>query len=194
MGGIYLLAPQPGTVVEGNLIHDVKCKVYGGWALYTDEGSSYITVENNVCYNCSSNCYHQHYGQFNVLRNNIFAVSGEELVKLSRREARLGLIVEGNIFYSNGSAAYGNPTSATLSSDRNLYWNTKKPECPVTNGWDGVVNADAVQATFGFDENSKVADPLFRDPENGDFTLAENSPALALGFRPIDLTNVGHKE
>ena len=51
-----------------------------------------------------------------------------------------------------------------------------------------------LQATFGFDENSRVADPLFRDPENGDFTLSENSPALALGFRPIDLTNVGHKE
>ena len=193
MGGIYLLAPQPGTVVEGNVIHDVKCKVYGGWALYTDEGSSFITVENNVCYNCSSNCYHQHYGQYNVLRNNIFAYSGEELVKLSRREARLGLIVEGNIFYSSGSAAYGNPTSATLSSDRNLFYNEADATCPAVKSWEGTVPFAEVGDTFGFDENSLVADPLFRDPKNGDFTLLEGSPAAKIGFVPIDTSDVGHR-
>ena len=37
----------------------------------------------------------------------------------------------------------------------------------------------------------KWADPLFVNPEQGDFTLRSESPALALGFQPIDLSQVG---
>lgn len=46
------------------------------------------------------------------------------------------------------------------------------------------------QAT-GQDIHSLVADPLFADPDNGDFTLSPNSPALKLGFQPIDTSTVG---
>ena len=43
----------------------------------------------------------------------------------------------------------------------------------------------------GFMDNAVIADPLFADPKNGDFTLAENSPALDIGFEPIDISDVG---
>jgi hypothetical protein len=43
----------------------------------------------------------------------------------------------------------------------------------------------------GKDAHSRYADPLFADPERGDFTLRPDSPAFALGFRPIDLRRVG---
>jgi len=36
-----------------------------------------------------------------------------------------------------------------------------------------------------------IADPRCRDPLHGDFTLAPDSPALPLGFEPIDLSDVG---
>ena len=36
-----------------------------------------------------------------------------------------------------------------------------------------------------------MADPGFRDPQQGDFTLAEDSPARALGFRLPDLSTLG---
>jgi hypothetical protein len=43
----------------------------------------------------------------------------------------------------------------------------------------------------GFYKNAVVADPLFADPFNGDFTLPENSPVWDLGFEPIDVSDVG---
>jgi len=43
----------------------------------------------------------------------------------------------------------------------------------------------------GQDAHSIVADPLFVDPTNGDFSLQPNSPALKIGFEPIDIRSVG---
>jgi hypothetical protein len=43
---------------------------------------------------------------------------------------------------------------------------------------------------LGFDARSQFQDPLFRDPAGCDFTLAEDSPALAIGFRPISVRRI----
>jgi len=50
--GIYTLSAQPGTVIENNIVRDIYKPGYvhdpDHWFyLYTDEGSSYITVKNN---------------------------------------------------------------------------------------------------------------------------------------------------
>lgn len=45
-GGIYTLGQQPGTMIEGNAIRRMKGD-YG--CFYTDEGSAFITLQNNVC-------------------------------------------------------------------------------------------------------------------------------------------------
>ena len=44
-----------------------------------------------------------------------------------------------------------------------------------------------------YDRNSVVADPLFRDFERRDFRLKPGSPALKLGFEPIDTSRIGLK-
>ena len=44
---------------------------------------------------------------------------------------------------------------------------------------------------LGFDTHSIIADPLFVDPENDDYSLKPESPAFKLGFKPIDLSRVG---
>ena len=52
--GIYTLGSQPGTVLRGNVIHDVRCSPYALGApnagLYFDNGSSEMLVEGNTIY------------------------------------------------------------------------------------------------------------------------------------------------
>ena len=45
-GGIYTLGQQPRTVIDSNIIRRMK---NDNACLYTDEGSAYITLQNNIC-------------------------------------------------------------------------------------------------------------------------------------------------
>ena len=47
------------------------------------------------------------------------------------------------------------------------------------------------QQRDGVDLHSLAVDPQFVDAANGEFRLNPNSPALKLGFIPIDVSNVG---
>jgi len=46
----------------------------------------------------------------------------------------------------------------------------------------------------GKDNHSLYADPLFENPEKFDFKLKPNSPAFALGFKPINMEEVGPRK
>lgn len=41
------------------------------------------------------------------------------------------------------------------------------------------------------DQGSRIADPRFKNPAALDFTLPPDSPAFAIGFQPIDVSNCG---
>lgn len=195
MGGVYLLAGQPGTVVSGNVIHDVKSRDYGGWGLYTDEGSSYILLENNICYNLSQNCYHQHYGMMNTVRNNIFAYADKAAVAMTKHEGHRGLLLENNvILLKEGRPVYSRGTSAVLSSDRNVIWDESGKTPDFYEQEKGVVTIADIRKFTGWDDRSVVANPRFRDAKNFDFTLRKDSPAFKLGFKPIDTSDVGPRK
>jgi len=47
---------------------------------------------------------------------------------------------------------------------------------------------------FGWDMNSVYGNPMFLDPKNGDYTVKEGSPALAVGFKNFPMDQFGVKK
>jgi len=186
MGCIYSLGVQPGTVERNNLCHDVTRYDYGGWGIYTDEGSSQIVIENNIVYRTQDGGFHQHYGRENTVRNNIFAFGQLAQLRRSRKESHLSFTLEHNIVYWNdGKLMEGIWDDNQFHLDYNLYWQAGGQ--PIQFGKDSL----AEWQKRGQDVHSFVADPLFVDPEHGDFTVKPGSPAEQIGFQPIDARQTG---
>ena len=188
MGGIYTLGNAVGTVLRGNVIHDIDSSAYGGWGLYTDEGSTDILLENNLVYNTKDGGFHQHYGKENVVRNNIFAFSREGQIAVTRPEEHVSFKFHHNIvIYDRGSLlGYGGWVGgAKVDMDDNLYWHTSGKISDFAGK-----SFEEWQAT-GRDEHSIIADPKFVSPENRDFRLQDDSPAKRIGFIPFDFTQAG---
>jgi hypothetical protein len=191
MGGVYTLGISPGTVVEGNVIHDITSRVYGGWGLYTDEGSTGIVMRNNLVYRTSSGGFHQHYGRENVIENNIFAMARDWQLQRTKVEDHTSFRFEKNIVWWNSSAPLllrQSDWTNQLVTKSNCYWNASGGPIVFNRGQD----LTARQAT-GQDAGSIVADPRFKDPDHGDFTLASDSPVWALGFTPLDPAAAGRR-
>lgn len=193
MGGIYTLGVQPDTVISGNVIYNVGCDDgkygYGGWGIYLDEGSSEILVENNLAYDCSSQTFHQHYGRDNVIRNNIFAFGGEGQFIVTRNEEHNSLFLENNILVGYDSPMYVKCALEDQFIDNgNVYWDYKHGGNVYSgDSSDFFDRKYMVQLTAkGYYNNAVFENPLFKDAENRDFTLAENSPAIEAGFKPFE--------
>jgi parallel beta-helix repeat protein len=190
MGGVYTLGPQPGTVVRNNLIHDVNAFTYGGWGLYTDEGSTGIVLENNVVYRCKSAGFHQHYGKENTLRNNIFAFGKEHQLMRTRPEPHSSFTFTNNIVYFDSGDLLGSDWSNEhYTIDSNVYYDARLQSAPESLKLNGISLAKWRER--GHDQHSVLADPQFAAPQKYDFSLRSGSPALKLGFKPIDLSEVG---
>jgi parallel beta-helix repeat protein len=192
MGGIYTLGVQPGTILRGNRIHDVSDFIYGGWGLYTDEGSSGIVLESNIVYRCQSAGFHQHYGASNLLYNNIFALNRDCQLMRTRAEAHLSFTFTNNIVYFNsGNLLGGNWEGEGFEMRHNIYFDTRvSPSHPPLDG--ALKFAD--WRARGQDIQSLFTDPLFVAPLKGDFRLQRASPARPFGFHPFDLRDAGPRK
>jgi len=210
MGGIYTLGVSPGTVIRNNQVHDVESNQYGGWGIYNDEGSTHILIENNIVYNTKYAAYDIHYAKELTVRNNIFALGRLEVLNRGKQEPHSTVYFENNIVYWNSVkdpftgnwrdqpyAFHQNPNiktqptfTSTFDADYNLYFN---PQQTLGNiHFNGMTWDEWHQK--GKDIHSVYTDPMFVNPEKYDFTLKPESPAFKLGFKNIDMKEVGPRK
>ncbi len=185
MGGVYILSEAIDTQVHHNVIHHIYSATYGGWGLYTDEGATHVTMENNLVYSCKNSGFHQHYGKENTIRNNIFAFNLKGQVQFTRVEEHQSFEFTNNIVYTNsGEMLLGNFKEANVKMGNNCYWDTRTSEPFFQNmpfrDWEKLK-----------DRHSILADPGFVDAENHDFRLKSQSVARKIGFKPFDYSKVG---
>ncbi|GMU81621.1 MAG: hypothetical protein AMXMBFR47_14920 [Planctomycetota bacterium] len=186
LGGIYTLGPSEGTLIRHNVIFNVSSEDYGGWGLYTDEGSTGILLENNLVYDTKTGGFHQHYGRENVVRNNIFAFARLDQLQCTRVEPHLSFTFENNIVYWDSGPLFGGPwTKIQALIDHNCYWRSDGKLADF-----GGLPWDKWQQS-GRDTNSILADPGFTDAAKRDFRLRGKSPALSVGFRPFEPAAAG---
>lgn len=241
-GCVYNLGRSPGTQIRNNLCHDVSSYGYGGWGLYLDEGSSNVTMRDNIVYATKDAGFHQHYGTDNVITNNIFAfpstlpcdaaAAGGQCDEAAIRSSQhmdcwspkppttpdygcnSSFAFRGNIILLGAEdvgggvvnktttlhktfVAYDRPSLDGLTNmtyGANVYWSNALAD-PSTqlifgNNYEPL-NFSSWQERHPTDATSVIADPRFADAAGRNFTLLPGSPALALGFQPIDMSNVG---
>lgn len=180
MGGVYLLGPQPGTIVRKNLIHDLKCHEYGAWGLYTDEGSTGILLEENVVARCMKAGFHQHYGKDNIIRRNLIVDCGEGGVRRSKEEEHNSFTFEQNVVVNTtGHFLHSNWKNRNVQLNKNLYFsNAPQP-------WRWGMWKWAAWQELGYDKDSLLADPLLVDRSQPQQGFQINSPVYReLGWWP----------
>lgn len=123
MGGIYHLGEARGTIIAHNVIEDVYAWDYGGWGIYTDEGSSYIHIHDNKVYRTKTGGFHQHYGKENLVENNYFEDGLQHAVAITRKEPHVSFYFRGNTLVQKSPEMFGGTwAKARIKSESNTYW------------------------------------------------------------------------
>lgn len=220
-GAFYITGTQLGTLIEFNKIHDIFAPAhpvyYGSGGLnshggdvmgiYCDDRSNGLTVRFNLINNVGSHFLSMKGQGHQVYNNVMFGAFNGKSFGTGVGYSALQFFTE-NIpapfanFYNNllvwddGTAdgsmidayAGGALPGLLLTAAKNLYF---KRGGAVT-GWSADYSTISAWQAHGKDADSLFnTDPLFADPDNGDFTLPANSPALALGFTSFDLSAAG---
>lgn len=191
MGAVYTLGLSEGTRIHNNSIHHVYSYDYGGWGLYTDEGSTGVVMDNNLVYGCKSGGFHQHYGKDNVIKNNIFAYGITQQIQFTRPEEHRSFSFTNNIVYGDNGKLLGGGAwkDALTDMDRNCFFDTSAPDM-------GSDETAFYGMSFGewkkkHDAHSVIADPGFADPAEGDFSMRSNKVARRIGFKPFGFDEFG---
>ncbi|MBI3945778.1 MAG: right-handed parallel beta-helix repeat-containing protein [Armatimonadetes bacterium] len=184
-GALVVRGVATGTVIRNNLIHDIGGGESSAAAgIRAGEGSAGILIENNVVAHTVGCGLAVSDGKDLIVRNNILAFGRDRQVEQGRGDGDVGFAFERNIvYYDSGALLTG---GGAIRADRNLYWHARRE--PVR--FPGNLALAEWQAS-GQDPHSLVADPRFMDPRRLDFRLRPDSPALPLGFRPMDVGACG---
>ena len=179
----------------------------GGWGLYPDEGSEGLLMENNLVYNTMDGSFHQHYGEDNVITNNVFALGGEGALRSSYTgaEHQLGyddpdnhneFTLKRNIFLTDNTPVFAEFGNNDFIDEGNIYWDLRNHSHVFCNWW-----SDPNLFTRVFERGIKklghftdavLEDPGFLDPADDDYTLPDINESLdKIGFERFDYESAG---
>jgi len=193
--GIYLDNWTSQCLVQGNIV--VNTQPGGRGYSILAKGMNNI-IENNILVNAGMShvCLMAHccYPQFAavVSRNIMCDLSGEmeAFFDLADAEHLWKVVTESdyNLFFKAGTdtpviakvVPRSDDHGAMYARGEGLEW-LKLPQWRRAYGRDEDV----------YDIHSLAADPLFADAEKGDYSLKPDSPALKMGFQPIDISRIG---
>jgi len=200
---IYIRGAGAGNVIRRNYVHHLVAPTKMQAAIRTDGGQKDTLIAENLIYKCTSQGIILKLN--NRCENNIVAdvIAPPRGYYLAVREGPMtGATIKRNIFYSPSDTCTfidelppgrGRATedrrgrqlamSKQADTDFNIYFCASDPEL-------GRQMLEEQQRD-GVDAHSLAVDPLFVDPANGDFRLQPDSPALKLGFVPIDVSKAG---
>ena len=190
-GGIYNLGTQIGSMIRNNLIHDVfpySGKPAMAWGIYLDQGTNGLLIENNIVYHTLTGGIMNTASPRNVIRNNIFALNAQNAAWRWAWQKEPPTVFERNIIYLTQGSLFHNDGGRTDNRSRwdsNLFWRTDGQPLEFYED-----DFEAWQAR-GLGRHSLIADPQFVDADRFDFRLKPDSPALKLGFQPIDINDNG---
>lgn len=195
MGGIYTLGEAPGTVIRGNVIHDIDGHGPSSMSgIYNDNSTTDLVIEQNLVHSVRDGGYKLGSGRANVVRNNIF-VAGRNAhcwfcLYYPDRDKHVAATLTGNIFYGlpdgeNGACFSGRHPGRFIEFERNLYFAPGGGEVRLCG------KSFAEWQAAGYDKGSIVADPRLRSPQQHDYRVPVDSPALRLGFEPFDTGQAG---
>ena len=203
---IYVRGAGANNIIRRNYIHHLITPMIMQCAIRTDGGQRDTLIAENLIYKCSSQGMMLKLN--NRFENNIIAdiISPPRGYYLSVREGPMtGATIKRNIFYSSnevseyiseleakGKALNEDRRGRELArakdadTDRNIYFSKANHQ----QGKDML----SKQRADGVDIHSAAVDPLFVDPDHGDFRFQPGSPAIQMGITPIDFSKIGLRD
>jgi hypothetical protein len=199
----------PGeNTLRNNYLHDNTVPATTansfGFGFYLDDSSDYVTVEDNII----ENLQQQPGGiQYNALMLKGIGIQVKNNIIANNNDSRSAI----------GSTETGGLVSSDITLDRNLYYNLNKhlyyldywtPE-KLTSSDYNLFHSATGQYTFGstipvseygdwlklyngkYDQHSLRTDPQLLNPAARDYRLRYDSPAYRLGFRELNIEDIG---
>ena len=201
MGGIYTAGVQKNTVIQQNVIHDVSGAIYGGFGLYLDQTTAYVTMQQNIVWNTSDSCLISHQAVLSVVQDNVMVncstrpQSGSAIAVYDWDASDYQVIFGSLYTFRRNIVAWSSnePTASiwmqsgvaldatTLVQDDNEFWNPSVAQTFVPEITWPKWNA------LGYDAHSKWINPHLGSV--GQLYAPQSSSVLPIGFQ-----NWGHSQ
>ena len=157
--------------IHTTIIRNNRFRCDHGWDIDLDDGSSNYHIYNNLCLNGGIKLRE---GFYRLVENNIMINNG----------------FHPHVWFKNSGDIFRKNIVATQHKDIRL------------DGWGQEIDYNLFPDEYalnkarehGVDKNSAFGDPLFKDVQNNNFNVQDNSPALKLGFVNFSMDRFGVKK